>query len=98
MADSEREKEKIKIPASSGLRKMYSAKARLDEGCSWTVCAVGFIVMFIIGGQNNSSGIIFTVLLDEFNTNRGQTGKKSLFCLDRICLGSAYQYLYTEEN
>jgi len=74
MADSEREKEKIKIPASSGLRKMYSAKARLDEGCSWTVCAVGFIVMFIIGGQNNSSGIIFTVLLDEFNTNRGQTG------------------------
>ena len=79
MADSERGKEEIKIPASLSLRKTYPVKARLDEGCSWTACVVGFIVMFIIGGQNNNSGIIFAVLLDEFNTNRGQTGKISLF-------------------
>ena len=79
MADSEREKEEIKIPASLGLRKTYSVKVRLDEGCSWAACMVGFIVMFIIGGQNNSSGIIFAELLDEFNTSRGQTGKISLF-------------------
>ena len=57
MADSEREKEGIKVPASLSLRKTYSVKARLDEGCSWTACMVGFIVMLIIGGQNNSSGI-----------------------------------------
>ena len=78
MTRSAKEK-KTKIPASLGLRKTYSVKARLDEGCSWTACVVGFIVMFIIGGQNNSSGIIFAVLLDEFNANRGQTGKISLF-------------------
>lgn len=98
MADSEREKEGIKIPASLSLRKTYSVKAPLDEGCSWTACMVGFIVMLIIGGQNNSSGIIFAVLLDEFNTNRGQTGKISLFffCFVNIFLLSdkAYNCIY----
>jgi len=94
MADSEREKEKIKIPAGLGLRKTYPVKARLDEGCSWTACVVGFIVMFIIGGQNNCSGIIFAVLLDEFNTNRGQTGKNSLFCFESKTFGlSSTQYI-----
>lgn len=81
MADSDREKGKLKIPASLVLRKTYSVKARgLDEGSSWIACVVGFIVMFVIGGQNNSSGIIFAALLDEFNTNRSQTGKSCLLC------------------
>lgn len=103
MANSEREKEEIKTPASLGLRKTYRVKARLDEGCSWTACVIGFIVMFIIGGQNNSSGIIFAVLLDEFNTNRGQTGKIALlffFWFDNISLLSdkAYNCLYALVN
>ena len=94
MADSERE---IKIPASLGLRKMYSVKARVDKGCSWTAGAVGFIVMFIIGGQNNSSGIVFAALLDKFNTNRGQTGKSSLFCFGSKMFGLSLS-LYIYEN
>lgn len=92
MAHSGREKGKTKSPASFGLSKTYSLKARLDKGCSWTVCVVGFIVMFIIGAQNNSSGIIFAALLDEFNTNRGQTGKNSLFCFGSKMLGASLSH------
>ena len=99
MADSECERGKIKVPASLGLGKTYSVKARLDEGCSsWTACVVGFIVMFIIGGQNNCSGIIFAVLLDEFNTNRGQTGKNSLFCFESKTFGPSSSHHITDTS
>ena len=51
-------------------------KPRMDGGYSWIACAMGFLIQCIIAGQNNCSGIIFAALLDEYNTNRGQTGKK----------------------
>lgn len=73
--DADREEGKLKTPASLGLRKSYPAKSGLDSGYSWIACVVGFLIMFIIGGQNNSTGIIFAALLDEYNSNRGQTGK-----------------------
>lgn len=86
MADStDREEGKLKTPASLGLRKSYPVKSGLDSGYSWIACVVGFFIMFIIGGQNNSSGIIFAALLDEYNSNRGQTGKGFLlFCFKNL--------------
>ena len=52
-------------------------KTRIDGGCSWIVCAAGFLIQCIVAAQGNLSGIIFTALLDEYNSNRSQTGKKS---------------------
>ena len=87
MANSaDREEGKLKNAASFGLRKNYSAKCRMDGGRSWIACVVGFCIMFIICGQNNCSGIIFAALLDEYNTNRGQTGNNLLLCFGlKIC-------------
>lgn len=97
MANSaEGEEGKLKNAANLGLRKNYHVKCRLDGGYSWIACVVGFFIMFIIGGQNNCSGIIFTALLDEYNTNRGQTGK--IFCFVfglEIC---SYIKLYLNVN
>ncbi len=51
-------------------------KTRLDGGYSWIVCSAGFLIQCIVAAQGNISGIIFAALLDEYNFNRSQTGKK----------------------
>ena len=48
----------------------------MDGGYSWIACVVGFLIQCVIAGQNNCAGIIFAALLDEYNANRRQTGKK----------------------
>ena len=48
----------------------------MDGGYSWIACVVGFLIQCVIAGQNNCSGIILAALQDEYNANRGQTGKK----------------------
>lgn len=60
------------------LEQNVCAQPSLDGGYSWMACLMGFAVMLIVCGQNNTSGIIFAALLDEYNTSRGQTGKKTL--------------------
>ena len=57
-------------------------KTRVDGGYSWIVCGAGFLIQCIVAAQGNISGIIFVALLDEYNSNRSQTGKKKdLFLL-----------------
>lgn len=57
-------------------------KTLLDGGYSWIVCAAGFLIQCIVAAQGNISGIIFTALLDKYNANRSQTGKRvDLFLL-----------------
>lgn len=54
---------------------MITDETRIDKGYSWVACIMGFVIQCLIAGQNNCSGIIFAALLDEYKTNRGQTGK-----------------------
>ena len=61
-------------------------QTRMDGGYSWIACVMGFLIQCIIAGQNNCSGIIFSALLDEYNTNRGQTGKKSFHYFFFLCI------------
>lgn len=73
------QEEKEKTPSNlMSLEQNLSEKPPLDGGYSWIACLVGFFVMFVIGGQLNIAGIIFAALLDEYNTNRGQTGKTKI--------------------
>ena len=64
---------------SSSFCGVLNITTRMDGGYSWIVCAVGFLIQCIVAAQGNISGIIFAALLDEYNSNRSQTGKP--FCL-----------------
>ena len=45
-----------------------------DGGWGWLVCVAGFIAQFIVLGIQNNSGILYTALLDEYKTGKGETG------------------------
>jgi len=69
----------------------------MDGGYSWIACVVGFLIQCVIAGQNNCAGIIFAALLDEYNANRGQTGKKLAklgVVLNVYGFASSYDSLY----
>ena len=65
---------------------MAGEETRMDRGYSGVACIMGFLILCIIAGQNNCSEIVFAALLDEYNTNRGQTGEKENSCFFHVDL------------
>ena len=46
-----------------------------DGGWGWMVCLGAWIVNFLTVGQQNSAGVVYSALLNEYSTQRGETGK-----------------------
>lgn len=46
-----------------------------DGGWGWVVCLGAFVVNFLTVGQQNSAGVVHSILVDEYKSNRGDTGK-----------------------
>lgn len=53
-------------------------KSHPDGGYGWVVVFAAFSVQFIAVGLQNSSGTIFSALIDEFKRSKGETGKPML--------------------
>ena len=45
-----------------------------EGGWGWAVCLGVFVVNFLTVGQQNSAGVVFDALMDEYKTPRGRTG------------------------
>lgn len=52
-------------------------KTHPDGGYGWFVVFSGFAVQFIAVGLQNSSGTIFSALIDEFQRSKGETGMEN---------------------
>lgn len=50
---------------------------RLDSGWGWVVCFGAFLVHTLTVGQQNIAGVIYSVLVDEFNSKRAETGARN---------------------
>ena len=48
-----------------------------DGGWGWVVCLGALMVNFLTVGQQNSSGVVYSALLREFSTQRGETGERT---------------------
>ena len=46
-----------------------------DGGWGWVVCLGAWIVNFLTVGQQNAAGVVYSALLNEYSTKRGETGK-----------------------
>ena len=49
-------------------------KSVISDLRPWIVCAAAFIVHFLMGGLVNCGGVMYTALLEEFESGRGATG------------------------
>lgn len=49
-----------------------------DGGWGWVVCMGAFVVNFLTVGQQNSAGVVYSILVDEYKSNRGDAGKVHL--------------------
>ena len=50
-----------------------------DGGWGWVVCIGALMVNFLTVGQQNSAGVVYSALLNEYSTQRGETGEIYLF-------------------
>ena len=48
-----------------------------DGGWGWVVCMGALMVNFLTVGQQNSAGVVYSALLNEYSSQRGETGKVS---------------------
>ena len=46
-----------------------------DGGWGWVVCLGAWIVNFLTVGQQNAAGVVYSALLSEYSTKRGETGR-----------------------
>jgi len=70
------------IQDSASLNIKVMKNTRLDGGWGWMVCFGAFIVHILTVGQQNIAGVIYSIMVDEFHTNRAETGKT--YCITRI--------------
>ena len=45
-----------------------------DGGWGWVVCLGALMVNFLTVGQQNSAGVVYSALLNEYSSQRGETG------------------------
>lgn len=50
-------------------------KSNIDGGWAWAVCLGALIVNFLTVGQQNSAGVLYSVVLSKYSTQRGETGE-----------------------
>ena len=51
-----------------------------DGGWRWVVCLGALTVNFLTVGQQNSAGVLYSAVLNEYSTQRGETGEKREYC------------------
>lgn len=49
-----------------------------DGRWRWVVCLGVFVVNFLTVGQQNSAGVVYDALMEEYSTPRGETGSPKL--------------------
>ena len=54
-----------------------------DGGWGWVVCLGVSVVNFLTVGQQNSAGVIYDALMEEYSTSRGETGNGKNCLLQR---------------
>ena len=47
-----------------------------DGGWAWVVCLGVCVVNFLTVGQQNSAGVVYAALMEEYSTPRGETGNR----------------------
>ena len=47
-----------------------------DRGWAWVVCLGVCVVNFLTVGQQNSAGVVYAALMEEYSTPRGETGNR----------------------
>lgn len=52
-----------------------------DGGWGWVVCLGALVVNFLTIGQQNSAGVVYSELLWEYSTQRGETGMDEICCV-----------------
>ena len=52
-----------------------------DGGWGWVVCLGALVVNFLTIGQQNSAGVVYSELLREYSTQRGETGMDEICCV-----------------
>ena len=45
-----------------------------DGGWAWVICLGVCVVNFLTVGQQNSAGVVYAALMEEYSTPRGETG------------------------
>ena len=53
-----------------------AVKSAPDGGYGWCVCASAFSVHFVLAGIQNSFGILYVYILDEFGGKKGTSGTR----------------------
>ena len=56
-------------------------KSFQDQGWAWVVCFGAFVVNFLTIGQQNSAGVVYSALMNEYSTQRGETGEVDFILL-----------------
>lgn len=55
-----------------------------DGGWGWVVCLGALVVNFLTIGQQNSAGVVYSELLWEYSTQRGETGMEEICCARQL--------------
>ena len=61
-------------------------KPPTDGGWGWAVCLGALAVNFLTVGQQNSAGVVYSAILNELSTQRGETGKSGAATLEILRL------------
>lgn len=59
-----------------------------DGGWRWVVCLGALTVNFLTVGQQNSAGVLYSAVLNEYSTQRGETGEKREYCFKETLVHS----------
>lgn len=57
-----------------------------EGGWGWVVCFGALMVNFLTVGQQNSAGVVYSALLNEYSTQRGETGEFFFSFGGRSCI------------
>ena len=72
--NSLKEKEELLNESEQQKNVNKTYKTHPDGGWGWIVVIAAFSTQFVVLGLQNSSGVIFNELVEQYNETRGETG------------------------
>lgn len=68
----------------SGL--VFASKIKIipEGGWGWVICGAAFVAQLIVMGINNSFGILYTTLLEEYQKSKAETGMPEFLLADAL--------------
>ena len=64
---------------TAAANQIHRDEAPPDGGWGWIVCLGALMVNFLTVGQQNSAGVVYSALLNEHSSQRGETGNFCFF-------------------